>query len=181
MADSNIKKLLRALMGPFQDLEDMWMGMLTGRRINNATGVNLDLLGKIVGQPRNGNSDIDYRRFIRARVAANNSDGLVEDFITVTKLVLNDETVYVHVRKIGTATVVITLENQVIDIPLAEIVVYFAKLTVDAGIRVVVEHWMSAEADMFSYAPFPGETGTGKGYGSTLDASVGGVYASSLE
>lgn len=183
MSEKNIKKLLRALIeGPIQQLENTWMALLTERRIDNAVGAQLDLLGKMVGQKREGRDDDIYRRFIRARIATNNSDGLVEDEIKVTKLVLDDESVYVHVRPVGTATIAVTLEDGVIDYAIAEIVYEFAQAAAGAGVRVLVEYWPDVEANLFTFAAFAGQAQLGKGFGSTQvgHTTEGGVLAGSI-
>ncbi len=60
-----------------QDLEDAWWELATERFVDTAVGVQLDILGVIVGQDRNGLDDDTYRALIRARIKANNSDGTI--------------------------------------------------------------------------------------------------------
>lgn len=91
MADNNITKFLRAVLVQCQNFEDTVLALLLQRVIDNAVGAQLDLLGKLAGQARNGLEDVDYRRYIRARVAAHNSDGLISDVIKVVRLILKDE------------------------------------------------------------------------------------------
>src|SRR5262249_42034837 len=50
----NIAALLSALVAPAQDVEDAFQDLLTKRGIETGEGVQLDVVGKIVGQKRNG-------------------------------------------------------------------------------------------------------------------------------
>lgn len=181
MAEKNVKKLLRAVLGPVQTLEDTFQSIILSRRVNYATGDALDLLGKLVTQPRNGLDDESYRRFIRARIATNSSDGLVEELINISHLVIDDDDAYVHVANIGVAALHIIIEDIVMDTDLAEIVVSFLRQAASGGVRVVVEYWPEPEAQMFAFAPKTGLLGTGKGFGWTADPSVGGSLAGAIE
>lgn len=46
----------------------------------------LDKIGAIVGQPRNGESDVNYLAAIKLKIRVNRSDGLAEDLIQITHL-----------------------------------------------------------------------------------------------
>lgn len=51
-----------------------------------ATGVRLDLVGKIVGEARLGRSDADYEVGIKIRIAINRSNGRSDDLIEICAL-----------------------------------------------------------------------------------------------
>lgn len=53
------------------------------RHLDLASGVWLDLLGEIVGEPRKGRLDADYRRYIRIRILVNRSKGKLGDFYAI--------------------------------------------------------------------------------------------------
>jgi hypothetical protein len=57
--------------------------------VSTATGHTLDLLGRIVGEDRQGESDALYRIRIRARIQANLSDGTWEDIHRVVAILLD--------------------------------------------------------------------------------------------
>lgn len=57
-----------------QDLEDAFQSLFSLPSIDNSEGVNLDVIGRIVGQPRTVEDSI-YRRFLKARIGVNRSDG----------------------------------------------------------------------------------------------------------
>lgn len=54
--------------------------------VNLAEGAHLDLLGRIVGETRNGESDAIYRRGILARVLINRSQGRIGDLISIVRV-----------------------------------------------------------------------------------------------
>jgi len=86
------KPKLAALIGVFtpkvQELEDVFWSLHVDRRIELAVGEQLDLLGRVVGQRRDGASDSEYRLRLKARVRANFSTGSPEDIYSVFRILL---------------------------------------------------------------------------------------------
>jgi len=66
-----------------QDIEDALQTMLTLPSIDDSFGAQLDLLGRLIGQDRGGVDDDTYRLYLRARIAANRSDGTPEALFRV--------------------------------------------------------------------------------------------------
>lgn len=82
----NVPKLIEILGEKIQELSnDIWSVFLN-RRLANAIGAQLDVLGEIVGEPRGGRQDGVYRLAIKVKIAINNSDGTPETVINVFKL-----------------------------------------------------------------------------------------------
>lgn len=80
------------VLGPqFQDLEDAGQTLLTMLDIEASEGVQLDVIGRIVGQPRNGVDDPTYRLYLSARVLANRSTGTVEDIFKVMRALFGQD------------------------------------------------------------------------------------------
>jgi hypothetical protein len=52
------------------------------------TGACFDLLGRILGEPRNGRADESYRRFLLAKIAINRGSGTAEDLYNIFTLIL---------------------------------------------------------------------------------------------
>lgn len=152
----NIAAFLTALVGPCQPLENALQQLYTQRTIFTAIGVQLDALGSLVGQPRNGLVDADYRRFILARISTNNSDGRVEDLITVAKLVLNTAGVTITVLPQGTATVVVAIGAVAIAFALGSILSTFMQAAVAAGVRLLTEASASSPGQTFTLDIGPG-------------------------
>lgn len=83
----NFEAFVTAFVQQFQDIEDVIGQLLTDRQVDTATGENLNILGRIVGQPREGRTDADYRIWIKARIQINKSSGLTEEIYNVLKLI----------------------------------------------------------------------------------------------
>jgi hypothetical protein len=83
-----IEALVGALAAPAQDLEDALIQIYTQRWLPVAVGVQLDVLGAIVGQPRLGFTDDFYRLCIQARIRINLSSGGPEELYGVLALVI---------------------------------------------------------------------------------------------
>lgn len=69
--------LIKACFGsPAQRMADLVFSLLELLDIDNAEGVILDNIGRIVGQSRLGKNDADYRLLIKARIGKNTSKGI---------------------------------------------------------------------------------------------------------
>ena len=79
---SNIQGILRSWAIQFQDLEDVFWQVLESRNLAGE-GVQLDQLGALVGEPRNGRSDAQYKLAIPLRILINASDGSTEALIEI--------------------------------------------------------------------------------------------------
>ena len=152
----NIAAFLTALVGPCQPLENALQQLYTQRTIYTAIGVQLDALGSLVGQPRNGLVDADYRRFILARISTNSSDGRTEDLITVAKLVLNTVGATIRVTPQGTATVVVAIGGVAIAFTVGSILATFMQSAAAAGIRILTEASASSPGNTFTFDVGPG-------------------------
>lgn len=81
-----ITALISAVMAGAQSLEDEMLDFVLAFRIDSASGDQLDILADIVGEQRGGLDDIQLRRIVRARVAANRSNGSIADVYNVFRL-----------------------------------------------------------------------------------------------
>lgn len=78
-----VQALIAACAGGFQAIEDTGFDLLVSTTLSAATGWALDQWGVVVGEPRRGLDDGNYRRFIEARILANLSEGTTDDLIRV--------------------------------------------------------------------------------------------------
>ncbi len=135
-----IERFLSIIAAPFQEIEDAAWQLFTQRGIDTAVGVQLDRIGKIIGQPRDGRTDEVYRRFLSARIVVNKSGGTVDEILRVAELVLDDEDVTLTLASGGPAQLLLKLEDAPVPIETATLLaVYFLRRTVAAGVRIVVE------------------------------------------
>lgn len=89
---TDLRALLAALVRPTQELENAMATQYAAFDVDTAEGVLLDILGGIVGERRGGRLDSEYRAYVKARVAANASDGSAADIYRVARLILGDVT-----------------------------------------------------------------------------------------
>lgn len=156
---NNITKLIVALMSPVQDAENALQQLLTQRSIDTAVGAQLDQIGTIVGQARGGLVDDDYRRYCRARIAANRSTGSVEDAIKIANLVINDITAHHNVDLQGIAAFVLRVEQHVTVESVANALISFLQDAASGGVRPILEScdqppptWQRCDLDTFDDA-----------------------------
>lgn len=148
---NNNEKLLSTLITPFQSLETALQQLLTERSIDTAVGAQLDVIGRIVGQPRNSLDDDTYRRYCRARIATSRSNGTVQDVITVTDLIIYDDTATIELEQQQMATIVVHIRDLAISSDLADVIVSFLKDTVSAAVRVIIEYSESPPNTTFKW------------------------------
>lgn len=155
MADeNNTTKFLRGLLECAQELELAGRQVLLVRSIEDSQGTQLDRIGRIVVQPRNGLDDVTYRRYLRARVVANKSDGTIADVISVLRLILGNGNGTITFRNQGNAAFMATIEGIAVDDDLANILINFMNDTKLGGVRAIIESsaeppstWMRWDVD----------------------------------
>lgn len=151
---NNITKLLTAIcQAGIQPLESCLQQLLTQRSIDTAIGVNLDVIGAIVAQPRNGLDDDTYRRYCRANITAHRSKGRVEDLITVSDLIIFDDDAVITVQPQPVATVVVAILGVGISDDLALVLFTFLQRTVAVGVRLILQY---STATPFQFDVGPG-------------------------
>lgn len=78
---------LAALLGNYvselQDLEAVFRAIYSRKSIDGAAGVQLDIIGTLVGEPRSGRSDSAYRIALRARIAINLAEGTGDQILDI--------------------------------------------------------------------------------------------------
>lgn len=148
MAESNTQKVLRILLSPYAALETAFQQLLTERNVNTARGVHLDAIGKIVGRPREGVTDDEvYRRYVRAQVSANKSDGLIEDLLTVARLVVFDEDATIEIDNVGNAAFILRIEGVALDPTAEDPLVDLVLAATAGGVRALISYSKLPPAD----------------------------------
>lgn len=90
----NILAYLYNLIELHQELERVFCDIIEKRRLENATGSQLEVLGKLVGQEiQLGQSDEAYAAFIRARIVRNSTKSTREDMIAAVNFILGESIV----------------------------------------------------------------------------------------
>lgn len=83
----NIEGLLKSWLAQFQSLEDVYQQIVSSRSLQGV-GVQLDILGSLVGERRLGRTDDSYKLAISVRILVNGSDGSNEDLQNILLAIL---------------------------------------------------------------------------------------------
>jgi hypothetical protein len=83
--------LLASWLGELQETEDALWQLLVERSLATAEGDQLDVLGAIVGEPRQGRDDETYRIWISARNMVNRSSGTTTEELAIARKLLPPE------------------------------------------------------------------------------------------
>lgn len=165
--------VIRAFSGPAQEIESIMQSMLSGRTLSGSTGVNLDRIGQIVGEERQGRVDDDYRTAIYAQIAENNSDTTARDLLNIVALFVDDELDNVKIGETFPAAirVYVYVTGTVLDPQALTDSLSSAKA---AGVKLEVIR--VPPADYFGFDSDPSATGF-----ATIAGGGGGSYATMYE
>jgi hypothetical protein len=90
----NWEGLLEVFLEELQEVEDVLWALLTDRWIDTATDAQLDQVGAILEEPRNGNDDDTYRTLIRVKALLLTSKGEPERIMQIVKLATDSTLVH---------------------------------------------------------------------------------------
>lgn len=145
----NVRAYITALCTPAQAFEDVLYQVLTERALDTAIGVQLDALGTIVGQPRNGLSDVDFKRYMRARIKTNRSSGLTNELYHIARLIINDSAATLRYDPSYPAAGIMRISDIPFDSDLAAILIKFLRDAASAGVRIILEWSVIDPEDTF--------------------------------
>lgn len=155
---------IRAMLNRLQELEDAAIFLLSCMSIAGAFGDLLTKLGAIVGEPRLGRTDADYRAGIRLKIRVNLSSGRATDIIAVAQLA----------QPLGAITYIDGLlagfEVELLNLQSAAYVVQKLLHTRAAGTHGLVQYTEDAGPSLIRDSVSGGVTGAG-----TLDTVTGSV------
>jgi len=94
------KPRLRALLASYLDMVQQAANAVSSlaalRGITHASGVQLDRLGELVGQDRDGAADERFRALIRLRAQLNHANGTVDEVRQITTVLLRSSVTHVR-------------------------------------------------------------------------------------
>lgn len=154
-----------------QQVEDALWTIIDNTALDSPTtlGVNLDRIGKLIGQPRGGLSDDDYLLWLKARILVNRSSGSIDDILTIFMLI-NPAAVPLFVEQYPAA---FALKVNGISVLAPSIQAAILKVARKAGVRGVLEYSTAPTGSGFCFAG-----GVGKGFpDASLTPGSGGKLA----
>jgi hypothetical protein len=136
--DAIFESLVTSYVDRLRDIEAATWEVVLERLLQNAIGVQLDILGKIVGEPRFSIDDDEYRLGVRCRIAVNLSQGLMSDIRLIASMILwnGGKAADVNIYEYWPGTVMLDC-LEVIDGDINHIALYLQQ-TRSAGIRLQV-------------------------------------------
>jgi hypothetical protein len=171
------KAILSAVLGSYlrqiQKLEDATWEVVQSRHIDLAEGLALDFLGKVVGRPRLGLGDPDFRIAIRCQIRINRSSGRPEDLIDVTRLALPSGLGFTY-TEFYPATVIIEVLDQVT----FNIWVLYSALvrTKAGGVKLFLNYSPDPESETFAFSDSDSTMiDTSRGFGDADGSPEGGA------
>ena len=173
----NLESAIKSLVGGYQEIETMFCDLNEKRiDINNSEGEQLDQIGTIVGQTRQGLTDEFYRILLLAKIAINVSNGEPERIISIAKLLTNAEFIhYINHRQhdisIGSDGVINPLT--------ADFILRALQRATVASVRVTRLCIYDGD-DSFAFDG-PNVNSPGLGFGTTADSNVGGQFGQCYE
>lgn len=167
----NLKGVISGIVAPIQDIEDALSGMNTLRYLPDAVGVQLDVIGVIVGLPRvPGTPDSVYLLQLYGQIKINTSEGQPEQAIQAFALFTGVQ----QVRLFETYPAQVIFDSTYNPPTRAAKNSLFQTLleVLPAGVRPS-EIVVMDPVTPFSYA---GNVSPRGGYGTVSDDTVGGKY-----
>jgi hypothetical protein len=167
----NLRGLVSVATTEHQVLEDVFWKLFI-QNIDTAEGAELDVFGRIVGQPREGRGDPKYRLWVKTRVRINRSNGTVPEIVGVFTALVSG-TSPVIVTEEYPAALIVTLVSLTHEIDPVEASAILQKMK-PGGVRAVLVSPTSTDLLAFAFDP------NGAGFGDTNDPNTGGQLATAI-
>lgn len=150
--------LVRALVAPIQSIEDVFFALRTLPSIDDSEGVNLDAIGRIVGQDRANLDDATYRVWLKARQQVNRSSGTVPELLAIARAVVPAG---VELEAIPGFPAGFVIRANAEAIGPVDAIAGLLRAASAAGVLVILEYSRHAPAETFRFGSGPG-FGVGK-------------------
>jgi hypothetical protein len=174
----NFEGQLRSFLVQVQEIEVMLFSLMAERYLSTAVGAQLDGIGRVVGEPRSGKNDLDYRVALQGRIIRNRANSRIEDIHTLFGLLLPGFSFTLTENPSGTVAHFFYEIDQALTPNDPSPAVLNAQLqdAKGAGIRVNLLYGNSPQDESFTYASGDvAEASAAQGYGNDAGTS-GGHY-----
>lgn len=166
----SVRAIAALMASPLQPLEDAAF-VLWGETVDNAEGESLDVLGRLVGQAREGRDDAAFRLWIKVRAKINRSCGTPEEILAIFRA-LTSGSVPLVLEEVYPAEFRLRLgATATLDPVQGSAILQRAK---PAGVRATLIGATSSDAGSFAFSP------NGAGFGSVYDGALGGTLATAI-
>ncbi len=170
----SVRGILNSFLSQVQEVEDATFAVISGRILDAAVDAQLDSLGDLVGEPRKGRSDTDYREAIRLRIRVNRSNGRAEDVIDVVRIATSGALIYNEYYPAG-------FEVDAFGLASPRELQKLIGQTRAVAVRGVLVSSTTPANQNFVYGSVYGAAVGQKGFGSSYDAAVGGRLVSAQD
>lgn len=145
--ESRQEQMMRVLLTPVPDLAAAMIAMLLQRSIETAVGEQLTSIGRRVGREREGVTDDEiFRRYVRAQIVANRSDGVVDDILTMADLVINDLAAVFELRNEGAGAYTLAIGGIAVSGDVADVLMRLLLKATSGAVRPILEYSSGAPA-----------------------------------
>lgn len=179
----NVKAVITVLAQRAQAIEDAIGGVDDGRRLANAQGQQLDGIGELVGQPRNGLDDPTYRIFLYGAIAKNNSNGTLGTVENIAMVLFQAAAIFVQTpnspgfaRRLAPAQISMGIGSPATNLAYLPAIQSIIQASMPAAVALSDLVLFDASG-AFSMA---GPQAWVRGFGSIKDPTAGGAFASLL-
>lgn len=173
----NILKMIEIFAERVQNIENTTYSMIVARQLNTAQGAQLNQYGAIVGQSREGRSDAEYRRIIRAKIAVNLSQGRRPDILNAMPAYVGANVLSMWLQDQYPAgyklTFIVSASSELSEVDKKSIRT-LAPLTTPSGVGYTLIE--TPDAGFFGFSNNAAETGA-LGFCSDDDRTIGGVFS----
>lgn len=171
-----LQRLILALVAPLQEAEDSAFQLLTEVwSLDLAEGVQLDLIGELVSESRDGRTDAVYRASLRVRVLVNDSNGTANELLAIAAL-YSPEGGQVRIEQYQPKAIVITMTTRPTD---PSGLVRRLRRAKEAGASLDLVYPVASLAESFAFSPDYLTLGSSssQGFGDTYGSPIGGALA----
>lgn len=149
-----IRSLIKILARQCADLETAYQQLLLLRSLDTAVGEQLDVIGRIVRESRNGAPDDEYRLRIGARIRINASSGTIEDVIGILAPLVRPGTV--SITEFQPAAMRVEIVGVGLNAAQAEYLPRFLRQGKDAGVKATLHYSRRPPGETFRFDTGPG-------------------------
>lgn len=171
--------LVMTLAAAVQEIESALFDVIDQTAVGTAVGSWLDQLGNIVGEERGGVGDVLYRRYINARIAANGSEGTLENIIDVIEAWYGSPFPDLRLTELGRMNVEIDLADPDVTAESVDRLIKLLRDTRAAGVGIELFWQQDAGTKIFTFSSSSSvETSALLGFGDSSNPATGGQLRS---